>query len=187
MQNYVSRSGGDGFHVLGKSLWLFQTGQKQCDPLHQLKLVLRNSPYFCERYLLIHYYCLSTLVGIEMSIPGFLDLLRYFDCVLVASSIVIQCSALPCGPYSSVWSFSLDIALGFTVDLLRMQIKLPSLVLSKRATFWDCSWHVDIGFCGPAVAGPHHCPLNGAWLLMASLFSRWNLLLIVNVMQWLSD
>lgn len=70
-----------------------------------------------------------------MSIPGFLDLLRYFDCVLVASSIVIQCSVLPCGPYSSVWSFSLDIALGFTVDLLRMQIKLPSLVLSKRATF----------------------------------------------------
>lgn len=55
--------------------------------------------------------------------------------------------------YNSVWSFSLDTALlGFTVDLLRMQIKLPSLTLSKSATFWDYSWHVDPGFHGLAVA-----------------------------------
>ena len=94
MKNYVSRSGGDGLHVLGKSLWLFQIGQKQSHPQHQLKLVLRNSLYCCERYLLIHYSCLSALVGIEMSIPGFLDLLRYFDGLLVTSSILIQCSAL---------------------------------------------------------------------------------------------
>lgn len=135
--------------ALGKQLWLFHTSQK-----------------WCKRYLLVYYYCQSSLIGVEMPIPGFLGLLRYFDCFLVTSLILTHCSAL--------WFVQLTAfqhLLALLLDLLRVQIKVHP---SESATFWDflTCWYwlwQDID------RQPHHCSSpNGAWLLVAPLFSRWN-------------
>lgn len=120
----------------GKSLRLFQTGQNLCAPLHQPKLVLRNSLCFCEMYLLMSFCSPSALVGIEMSAPGFLDWLGYSGCILVTRLILIQrkipglCCVQPRVSHNLLSPLHVAlVGFPFTAALLRMTIKLPSLML----------------------------------------------------------